>query len=258
MRQACIYIVIFIWEESILELMYTFPVVIGLGALHSLEPGHGKGVISAYLISSGAKIKDAIMIGLISALAHTLSITLLAVSTSTAIKVLVPENLIHWLQLVSGIVVIYIGLNIITQRIFDYFEGKQKPNNSVHSHSCNNQCGHNHIKPISNPTTRFNLFLTGFFTGIVPCPSALAILLAAVSADKIPLGLGLVGAFSIGGAITMVAIALFVVRASHTIKKMERWQVVNRLALVSSCLIIFLGGAVIFQSLSRIGVSPTF
>lgn len=260
MRQACIYILSFIWEESTLDLMYTFPAVIGLGALHSLEPGHGKGVITAYLISSGAKIKEAIMIGLISALAHTLSITLLAVSTTTAIKVLVPENLIHWLQFVSGIVVIYIGLSIITHRIFDYYERRHKPINSfhVHAHDCNGHCNHNHMKPGSNPTTRFNLFLTGFFTGIVPCPSALAILLAAVSADQIPLGLGLVGAFSIGGAITMVAIALFVVRASHTIKKLERWQVVNRLALVSSCLIIFLGGAVIFQSLSRIGVSPMF
>ncbi|EHQ89261.1 ABC-type uncharacterized transport system, permease component [Desulfosporosinus youngiae DSM 17734] len=241
-----------------MELMYTFPAVIGLGALHSLEPGHGKGVITAYLISSGAKIKDAIMIGLISALAHTLSITLLAISTSTAIKVLVPENLIHWLQLVSGIVVIYIGLSIITQRIFDYYEEKQKPRHSAHGHSCGGHCSHNHTKPMSHPTNRFNLFLTGFFTGIVPCPSALAILLAAVSADQIPLGLGLVGAFSIGGAITMVAIAVVVVRAGHTIKKLERWQVVNRLALVSSCLIIFLGGAVIFQSLGRIGISSGF
>ena len=237
--------------------MYTIPAVIGLGALHSLEPGHGKGVITAYLISSGAKIKEAVLIGLISALSHTLSITLLAVSTSTAIKVLVPENLINWLQLASGIVVIYIGLNIITQRIFDY-ERKQKPEDTFNSHSCNAHCNHNHIKQISNPSNRLNLFLTGFFIGIVPCPSALAILLAAVSADRIPLGLGLVGAFSIGGAITMVAIALFVVRASHTIKKLERWQVVNRLSIVSSFLIIFLGGAVIFQSLSRIGLSPTF
>ena len=50
-----------------MDLVYTLPAVIGLGALHSLEPGHGKGVITAYLISSGAKIKDAVLIGLISA-----------------------------------------------------------------------------------------------------------------------------------------------------------------------------------------------
>lgn len=241
-----------------MDLIYTLPAVIGLGALHSLEPGHGKGVITAYLISSGAKIKDAVMIGLISAVAHTFSIALLAVSASSTIKVLVPENLTYWFQLISGIIVIYIGLNMITQRIFDHFEAKQKSYHAHDGHCCNSHCSHHHIKPSSTSSSRSNLFLTGLFTGIVPCPSALAILLAAVSANKIPLGLGLVAAFSIGSAITMVAIAIFVVRASHTIKKLERWQVVNRLALASSFLIIFLGGAVILQSLSRIGVTPTF
>lgn len=241
-----------------MDLTYTLPAVIGLGALHSLEPGHGKGVITAYLISSGAKIKDAIAIGLISALAHTLSITLIAISASSAIQVIVPEDLIQWFQLISGIVVIYIGLNIITQRLFDYREAKQKPNKAHKSNACTGHCNHHHIKSHSVRSSRLNLFLTGFFIGIIPCPSALAILLAAVSANKIPLGLELVGAFSIGGAITMVAIAVFVVRASHTIKKLERWQVVNRLAIVSSFLIIFLGGAVILQSLGRIGASAGF
>lgn len=241
-----------------MDLLYTFPAVVGLGALHSLEPGHGKGVITAYLISSGAKIKDAIMIGLIAALSHTLSITLLAVSTTTAIRVLVPENLTHWLQLISGIVVIYVGLNIITQRIYSRHESKHNEINDSHCHCCGSHCNHKHVQSTAYPNNRFNLFLTGFFTGIVPCPSALAILLAAVSTDEIPLGLGLVGAFSIGGAITMVAIAIIVVRASRTIKKLERWQVVNRLALVSSCLIIFLGGAVILQSLGSLGISTGF
>ncbi|HBW38493.1 sulfite exporter TauE/SafE family protein [Desulfosporosinus sp. BICA1-9] len=241
-----------------MDFMYTLPAVVGLGALHSLEPGHGKGIITAYLISSGAKIKDAIGIGLISALAHTLSITLIAVSASSAVKVIVPENLIHWFQLISGIVVIYIGLNIMIQRFFNYQEARHKTSRSQ-INECSSHCNHHHhSEPHSVPSSRSNLFLTGFFTGIIPCPSALAILLAAISADKIPLGLGLVGAFSIGGAITMVAIAVFVVRASHTIKKLERWQVVNRLAMVSACLIIFLGGTVILQSLGRMGISAGF
>lgn len=54
-----------------MELLFTLPAAIGLGALHSLEPGHGKGVITAYLISSGAKVKDAVLIGIVSAVAHT-------------------------------------------------------------------------------------------------------------------------------------------------------------------------------------------
>lgn len=241
-----------------MDLAYTLPAVIGLGALHSLEPGHGKGVITAYLISSGAKIKDAVMIGLISAAAHTLSIGLLAVSASSTIKIFVPETLTYWFQFISGIIVIYIGLNMITQRIFEHHEAKNTLKHIHESHSSIGHCCHQHHKQSVIPSSRLNLFLTGFFIGIVPCPSALAILLAAVSADKIPLGLGLVGAFSIGSAITMVSIAIVVVQAGHTIKKLEKWQVLNRLALVSSFLIIFLGGAVMLQSLSRIGFTSVF
>ncbi len=238
-----------------MDLMYTIPAAIGLGALHSLEPGHGKGIISAYLISSGAKIKDAVMLGIISASAHTFSIALLAFSASSTIKILFPQNLSYWFQLMSGIIVIYIGLNIVSQRLFPSKRAKiESPHN--HNHGCD--CGHDHVPPPSNTSSPLRgLFLTGFFTGLVPCPSALAILLAAISAGKIPLGLGLVGAFSIGSALTMVTIGILVVRASSSIKRLEKWHVVNRLALVSSLLILFLGGALILQSASQLGVSPT-
>lgn len=240
-----------------MDLIYTIPAAIGLGALHSLEPGHGKGVISAYLISSGAKIKDAVLLGIVSALTHTLSIALLALSASSTLKILFSQNLSYWFQLVSGIIVIYIGLNIISQRIFASGE-KIDPNQSHSHHHAGCSCGHAHRNLTKISPSWQSLCLTGFFTGLVPCPSALAILLTAISADKIPLGLGLVGAFSIGSALTMVTIGILIVRASNSIKGLEKWQVVNRLALVSSMLILFLGGALILQSVNQIGVSPIF
>lgn len=242
-----------------MDFSYTIPVAIGLGALHSLEPGHGKGVITAYLISSGAKIKDAIMLGIISALAHTLSIALLALSASSTIKILFPQNLSYWFQLVSGIIVIYIGLNIISQRIFPT-QGEKRASQHSHSHAHDHgrcQCGHDHgyTNSSSDMSPLKGLFLTGFFTGLIPCPTALVILLAAVTANKIPLGLGLVGAFSIGSAVTMVTIGIVVVRASNSIKRLEKWHVVNGLAIVSSFLILFLGGALILQSIRQLGLS---
>ncbi|TGE38082.1 ABC transporter permease [Desulfosporosinus fructosivorans] len=240
-----------------MDLMYTIPAAIGLGALHSLEPGHGKGVISAYLISSGAKIKDAVVLGVISALAHTLSIALLAFSASSTMKILFPQNLAYWFQLLSGIIVIYIGLTIISQRIFP-IQGERSASQHSHDHG-HGQCNHDHNHGFANSSGEMSplkgLFLTGFFTGLIPCPTALVILLAAVSADKIPFGLGLVGAFSIGSAVTMVGLGILVVRASNSIKRLEKWHVVNRLALVSSFLILFLGGALILQAISQLGIS---
>lgn len=235
-----------------MDLSYTLPAVIGLGALHSLEPGHGKAIISAYLISTEAKVKDAVIIGLISALAHTLSIALLAFSVTTAIQLLLPENLIYWIQLFSGIGVIYIGLDIILKRLIPQKE-TSRCNNHVQC-DCHGSCGHDHSEPLSKKgSSHSNLFLMGFFTGLVPCPSALALLLAAVSAGKISLGLGLVCAFSVGGAITMVAIGLFVVKASKKITiSPERLNVINGIAIASSFIILFLGAVVILESVNHI------
>ncbi|WP_242847176.1 sulfite exporter TauE/SafE family protein [Desulfosporosinus acididurans] len=112
----------------------------------------------------------------------------------------------------------------------------------------------NHDEPISLKTGNSlrNLFLTGFFIGLVPCPSALAILLAAVSANRIPLGLSLVAAFSIGSALTMVTIGLLVVKASSSFKRLEKGWVINNLSMASSLLILFLGAAVMLQSINHI------
>jgi len=236
-----------------MDLSYTVPAVIGLGALHSLEPGHGKGVITAYLVSTGAKIKDAIVIGIISALAHTLSIALLAISTSSALKVILPQNLTYWIQMLSGVVVIYIGLGMIINRLLPN-KAIDKHHNHHHSlgHHDHDHCEHHGTPSLKEGASLGNLFLMGFFTGLVPCPSALAILLAAVSADRLPMGLGLVAAFSIGSAVTMVTLGLLVVRASNSFKQLERSHVINRLSMVSSLLILFLGAAVMLQSLEHI------
>lgn len=252
-----------------MELQYTIPAVIGLGALHSLEPGHGKGVITAYLISSNAKLKDAILIGIISALAHTLSICLLAFSASWTLKILLPEVLTFWFQILSGTIIIYLGLNMIIQRIYPnkaVIHSKHSSHKHRHmnintnqnsiecdhpSHDCN--CNHIHFSKNKSSSPLLNLFLMGFFTGLVPCPSALAILLTAIAANKIPSGFGLVGAFSLGSAITMVILGLLVIRASRSLKHLEKWQVINRLTLVSSFLILILGATVILQSINRMG-----
>lgn len=46
-----------------MDILFSIPGSIGLGALHSLELGHGKGVISAYLIATRGKRQDDMLLG---------------------------------------------------------------------------------------------------------------------------------------------------------------------------------------------------
>jgi len=59
----------------------------------------------------------------------------------------------------------------------------------------------------------------GASAGIIPCPSALVVLLAAVSQHQIGLGLVLIVAFSLGLAATLTVLGLLVVRASSLLAR---------------------------------------
>ena len=52
-------------------------IAVGLGALHALEPGHGKTIVAAYLVGSSGTSRHAVLLGLIVTAAHTAGVYLL-------------------------------------------------------------------------------------------------------------------------------------------------------------------------------------
>ena len=63
----------------------------------------------------------------------------------------------------------------------------------------------------SQPVTLGSLLALGVSGGLLPCPSALVVLLAAIAIHNVTLGLALVAAFSLGLAAVLTAIGLLVV-----------------------------------------------
>ncbi|BCJ85757.1 nickel/cobalt transporter [Effusibacillus dendaii] len=239
-----------------MEWFYTIPAAVGLGALHSLEPGHGKGVLTAYLISSRAKVKDAILLGSISAIAHTLSILLLAFAASSTVKMFVPEQLSHWIELISGVLIVTLGSRMLYQQIRPRIVvvgtiGHIHDEQCEHHHHPHGMSRHLDDSAVANPN---RLFLVGFLGGLIPCPSAIAILLAAVSAHQIPAGMMLVMAFSLGSALAMSTVGMLVVTAGQTVKWLANRQAVRLLSTLSSCLVVCLGFYVTFQSLLHLSI----
>ena len=70
---------------------------------------------------------------------------------------------------------------------------------------------HTHLPGDSEKVTMGNLLTLGIAGGIIPCPSALVVLFAAVAFHKIALGLTLIVAFSVGLAAVLTGIGLLVV-----------------------------------------------
>ena len=65
----------------------------GLGALHALEPGHGKTIVAAYLVGSRGTARHAVLLGVVVTAAHTAGVYLLGALTLYASQYIVPEQL---------------------------------------------------------------------------------------------------------------------------------------------------------------------
>ena len=93
----------------------------------------------------------------------------------------------------------------------------------------------------------------GASAGIIPCPSALVVLLAAVAQHEIALGLLLIVAFSLGLASTLTAVGLLVVRASRLLERATRARrAAVALPAVSALVIVGAGLLLTVQAAGRV------
>jgi ABC-type nickel/cobalt efflux system permease component RcnA len=163
----------------------------GWGAVHALSPGHGKAMVAAYLVGTHGKPRDAIALGGIVTATHTAGVFALGLITLALSQYVLPEDLFPWLNLVSGLLVVGVGASVLRRQL-------KKRRHHHHHH-------HHHDKK--------GLLAMGAAAGLIPCPSALVVLLGAISQDQIALGMLLILAFSTGLATTLTALGLAVVYA---------------------------------------------
>src|SRR6202007_1545720 len=87
-------------------------IAFGLGALHALEPGHGKTIVAAYLVGSRGTARHAVLLGIVVTAAHTAGVYLIGALTLYASRYIVPEQFYPWLGQISGLSVAGLGIFI--------------------------------------------------------------------------------------------------------------------------------------------------
>lgn len=88
-----------------------------IGAVHAATPGHGKTIAAAYIVGARGKPIDAVILGVFVTLSHTSGIVLVGVLASLGLPGMVPQRIEAWMAVVTGILVILIGLwTLWTQR----------------------------------------------------------------------------------------------------------------------------------------------
>jgi nickel/cobalt transporter (NicO) family protein len=192
------------------------------GAAHALSPGHGKTIITAYLVGRRGTPRHAALLGLIVTLTHTVGVFTLGLITLLLSRFIVPEELYPWLNLASGVLVVAIGASVLRSRL----------RRRHHHHD------HHHEHDLS----RRSLVAVGVSGGLLPCPSALVVLLAAISLHRIGFGLLLIVAFSAGLALTITGIGLVAVLARSAFGRVSLdGRLVSLLPTISALVIVAAG-----------------
>jgi ABC-type nickel/cobalt efflux system permease component RcnA len=214
-----------------------------LGALHALGPGHGKAMVAAYLVGSKGTARQAVILGTTVTVTHTLGVYALGAITLVAAQYILPERLYPILGVLSGVLVVVLGLGMLRSRL----AGLRTPADSHghdHAHDHGDAEGqHRHDGPIGLR----GLLALGVSGGLLPCPTALVVLLAAVSFHNVLLGMILVAAFSIGlaGILTGIGLALVFgqryVRRSGRALRLPGSRLVRYLPSVSAAVITVAG-----------------
>jgi nickel/cobalt transporter (NicO) family protein len=196
------------------------------GMAHALSPGHGKTIVTAYLVGQRGTPWHAAALGLIVTATHTLGVFALGLVTLALSQFVVPEQLYPWLNLVSGLLVVAIGSSVFWARV---------RHRRAHAH------GHHHHGHHDRPG-RGSLLAVGISGGLLPCPSALVVLLAAISLHRIPFGMLLIVAFSAGLALSITGVGLLAVVAKRAFARATFDGMLVRLLPAASALVILVAG----------------
>ncbi|OAI30153.1 nickel/cobalt efflux protein RcnA [Methylosinus sp. R-45379] len=252
------------------------PTAVALGALHGLEPGHSKTMMAAFIVAVRGTVGQAILLGLSATLSHTTIVWIVALTGLYLGAHWNAEANEPYLQIASGALILSVAA-WMTWRIW-----RDRPRAYAHDHSHDHAHGHDHdhdhshrhahdhaaaesasllldeetmdaherahaedIKRrfASRHVTTGQIIVFGLTGGLIPCPASITVLLLCLQLGQMALGAALVLCFSIGLALTMVAVG--VVAALGVRHASDRWsgfeQIAGKAPYFSSALISIVG-----------------
>ena len=215
--------------------------------------------MAAYLVGTRGTTGQALLLGLTVTLSHTVGVLALGLVVLRASHIVSPELLYPWLSFISGLMIIGIGcwLFMARWRGKEHTHSHEHPH--VHDLTVSGMLssspgdlrqggltrywrravntmtrlrhGHAHeqVEPPTEPRKKGRLQVTwksltalGIVGGMVPSASALIILLAAISLNRVGFGLLLILAFSAGMAGVLTGVGIFLVHARRLVDRFAR------------------------------------
>jgi nickel/cobalt exporter len=260
----------------------TLLVALALGALHALEPGHGKTLLAVSLVGARATVSQAAILAGALTVAHTAGVLALGVAIISLKGAFVPEAIYPWITLLSGVVIAVVGARAIARQVMarqpfahshahghshvhphehehvhaaDGHMHREHGNAHAHGHAHDDDAhARSHAVPGTSKLRFGPTVWAAMSGGVAPCPAALVVLLAAIAQNAVGYGLVVIVFFSFGLAATLTGLGIGVVRGAAWIsKRRELDRVVKYGPLVSATVIAIIGAVMVGQGFVQQG-----
>lgn len=200
-------------KESTPALLTLLGLGFGYGTIHAAGPGHGKAVISAYILSddrsavwrgfglslAAALVQAAIAIGLVLVLTIALKATAPTMNAAT-----------RWIEIVSFAAITALGIAVLWRKAGVLIAAARGE-----AAACAPGCAHDIALPVAQPRSWREVIGVVLAAGLRPCAGAIIVLVFSVSQGLLWAGIGATLAMSLGTALTTGAIALVAVMAKR-------------------------------------------
>ena len=202
------------------------------------------------------------MLGLIVTATHTVGVFALGFVTLLLSQFIVPDDLYPWLNLASGLLVVGIGASVLAARLRrrpGHGHGHGHGHDHDHGHGHDHDHGdhdhdhHDHGEVAAQGPSFRSLAAVGISGGLLPCPSALVVLVAAISFHRVGFGLALIVAFSLGLALSITGVGLVAVLAKRAFSRISfEGRLVSLLPAVSALVIVVAGVAMTLRAFPEV------
>lgn len=238
-------------NQTPLFIILTILAAFGLGALHAIEPGHGKALLAFTLVGARATSKQALILALSLTFAHTAGVLLLGVVLFAAAG-FVSESIYPWITLLSGVAIAIIGGRMLAKYVrvrrgllheHVHEHDGAHPHAHAHHHGPGEEHGHSHAIPGSQPLNFRTAVWAAMSGGVAPCPAAIVVLLAALRLHQLGYGVFLIVVFSMGLASVLSGLGIGVVHGAAWLSKRSGYARVASYGPLFTALVISTIGA---------------
>lgn len=195
----------------------TLGLAFGLGALHALEPGHGKTAMLVYLAGQRRNLLHPLVMGLSSALAHSVSLIGIAAAVHLAHHLVTGDHhhddaaVTRGMQWISAALVICVGLWMLLAA----WRGRTMPTKcgccDGHQHGADQSARDGDEPRKFGSRTSYSMSaMLGVAFGLLPCPSAMAAYFTGMSSGTPVAAYGVIGLFAAGIACSITLFGILV------------------------------------------------